>query len=93
MRFSFNFVKKFLNVETSPEELAAILTMAGMEVESLEKQGSDWIFDIEVTTNRYDWLSIIGITREISACLHKSCKIQLAKIVKTPRLKERKVII
>ena len=29
--------------------------------------GSDTVFDIEVTPNRPDWLSIIGIAREISA--------------------------
>ena len=69
MRFSLNFVKDFLKINTSPVKLASVLTMAGMEVERLQKLGDDWIFDIEVTTNRYDWLSILGIAKEISAIL------------------------
>jgi len=75
MRFSLNFIQEFLKVDTSPKELASLLTMAGMEVEGLEKEGSDWIFDIEVTTNRYDWLSILGISREIAAITGKKLKV------------------
>ena len=29
--------------------------------------GADTVFDIEVTPNRPDWLSVIGIAREVSA--------------------------
>ena len=47
MRFSLNFIKEFLAINISPKELASSLTMAGMEVEHLEKIGSDWVFDIE----------------------------------------------
>jgi len=83
MRFSLNFIQEFLKVDIPPEELASLLTMAGMEVECLEKEASDWIFDVEVTTNRYDWLSILGIAREIAAVLGKRLKISYPKIVKT----------
>ena len=61
MRFSLNFVKEFLKPGVPPQRLASLMTMAGMEVEGLEKKGNDWALDIEVTTNRYDWLSIVGI--------------------------------
>ena len=71
MRFSLNFIKEFLEVKVSPNKLAHQLTMVGMEVENFEKVGNDWIFDIEVTSNRYDWLSILGIVREIAPFAHK----------------------
>ena len=93
MRFSLNFVKEFLDVKISAGDLADKLTMAGMEVEYLAKVGNDWVFDIEVTTNRYDWLSIVGIAREIAACLHRRVKITYPKIRKTPRLNTPKIII
>ncbi|UCG34647.1 MAG: phenylalanine--tRNA ligase subunit beta [Candidatus Omnitrophota bacterium] len=93
MRFSLNFVKELLPLDVSAQELASRLTMAGMEVEFLARAGKDWVFDVEVTTNRYDWLSVVGITREIAACLHKKANIKYPKVVKRPILKERKVII
>ena len=93
MRFSLNFVKELLPLDIAAQDLASRLTMAGMEVEFLAKTGKDWVFDVEVTTNRYDWLSIVGITREIAACLHKKANIKYPKIVKKPVLSERKVII
>ena len=67
MRFSLNFVKEFLEVKITPEKLARVLTMAGAEVEGVELTGNDFVFDIEVTSNRYAWLSILGIAREIAA--------------------------
>jgi phenylalanyl-tRNA synthetase beta chain len=93
MRFSLNFVREFLKVDLAPEELASLLTMSGMEVEHFEKIGDDWAFDIEVTSNRYDWLSIIGIAREIAACLHKKLKVSYPGVIKTPLLTEREIII
>jgi phenylalanyl-tRNA synthetase beta chain len=36
--------------------------------------GTDTVFDIEVTPNRPDWLSVIGIAREISALTGNSVK-------------------
>jgi len=93
MRFSLNFIQEFLKVDIQPQELASLLTMAGMEVESLEKQTSDWIFDIEVTTNRYDWLSILGISREIAAILGKKLKINYPALITKPSLTSRDIII
>ncbi|MCM8823852.1 MAG: phenylalanine--tRNA ligase subunit beta [Candidatus Omnitrophica bacterium] len=82
-----------MNINIYPQELSSLLTMAGMEVERLESKGKDWIFEIEVTANRYDWLSIIGIAREISVCLNKKLKLNYPKIKNKPRLKKRKIII
>ena len=37
--------------------------------------GSDTVFDIEVTPNRPDWLSVIGIAREVSALTGKALRL------------------
>ena len=73
MKATYNWLKDYLDINLSPEELAERLTMAGLEVTSLEKTGSrDWVMDFEITTNRPDWLSIIGIAREAGAIIDRS---------------------
>ena len=100
MRFSLNFIKEFLDIDADTEKLVEILTQAGMEVEHYQKAGNDWIFDIEVTTNRYDWLSLVGIAREIAACLpagqagvHKRFSLPSVKLVKKPLLVSPRIVI
>ncbi|MCP4653055.1 MAG: phenylalanine--tRNA ligase subunit beta [Candidatus Omnitrophica bacterium] len=93
MRFSLNFIKEFLELKVPAKELATTLTMAGMEVEHLEKIGDDWALDIEITTNRYDWLSVLGVAREIGASTDKKLKVKYLKVDKKPIEKKRKIII
>jgi len=73
MKFTFNWLKEFVKVTAGPAELAKLLTMAGLEVESLvpqreaESNAEDWLFEIAVTPNRGDCLGIAGIAREVAA--------------------------
>lgn len=69
MRASYNWLKEFVDFKLPPKELAHLLTMAGLEVEATEEKESDTVFDIGITPNRPDCLSIRGIAREISAIL------------------------
>jgi len=48
--------------------------MAGLEVTSLGKQEDDWVFEIEITSNRPDWLSVTGVAREIAALTNSRFK-------------------
>ncbi len=75
MRVTYSWLKSYVDLNIQPEKLGALLTMAGLAVESIEKQGSDYLFEIEVTANRPDWLSLIGVAREISAITGKKLKI------------------
>jgi phenylalanyl-tRNA synthetase beta chain len=93
MRFSLNFIREFLKVETSAEELASLLTMVGLEVEHFEKCADDWVFDVEVTSNRYDWLSMLGIGREVASCLGVPLEVKYPPIVKKPGFDEKKILI
>jgi len=43
--------------------------LCGPSVERLSKVDGDWIYDIEVTTNRVDMMSVTGIAREAAAIL------------------------
>lgn len=67
MKISYSWIKEFIDVKISPEKLADKLSMAGLSVATLERVADDWVYDIEVTSNRPDWLSVRGIVREIAA--------------------------
>jgi phenylalanyl-tRNA synthetase beta chain len=69
MKASYNWLKEFVPFDVPPKELAHTLTMAGFEVEAIEQIDNDVIFDIGITPNRPDCLSIRGIARELSAIL------------------------
>lgn len=75
MKISLNWLKDYVSVLTGAKDLAGQLTMAGLEVESAEKVGTaDTVFEIEVTPNRADCLSIIGVAREVAAITGKALK-------------------
>jgi phenylalanyl-tRNA synthetase beta chain len=73
MKFTFNWLKEFVTFRASPQKLAEMLTMAGLEVESVtalrepEADREDWLFEVGVTPNRGDCLGITGLAREVSA--------------------------
>src|SRR5438093_1147203 len=75
MKFTFNWLKEFVTLKVAPEKLAELLTMAGIEVESLTSlrepgtSQEDWLFEIAVTPNRGDCLGIAGVAREVSALI------------------------
>jgi len=52
--------------------------MAGLEVTSLEEKGHDFVFEIEVTSNRPDCLSVVGIAREVAAITNSKLKLPQA---------------
>jgi len=67
MKVTYNWIKDFVEVDISPEQLADKLTMAGIEVKAVEPRDGDFVFEIEITSNRPDWLSVLGIAREVAA--------------------------
>ncbi|MBI4387630.1 MAG: phenylalanine--tRNA ligase subunit beta [Candidatus Omnitrophica bacterium] len=67
MKLSWNWLKDYVIVKKSPEEIAERLTMTGLEVKRVEKIGRDFLLETEVTSNRPDLLSHIGVAREIAA--------------------------
>ena len=75
MKFSWLFLSEFITIAISPDELAERLTLAGLEVVSIEKHGKDVTFEVEVTANRPDLLSMIGIAHEVGALLGKKPKL------------------
>lgn len=99
MKFTFNWLKEFVDFTGGAEELSKLLTGAGLEVESLtplkepDSQRDDCLFEIGVTPNRGDCLGLIGIAREVSALTGAASKFPVvAASKKDPRVAKRVAI-
>ena len=79
MLVSWNWLKDYVPLAMSPDELAQRLAMAGLNHESTERAGDDWCIDLEVTSNRPDWLGHLGIAREVSVLWQQPLKIPRAQ--------------
>ncbi|MFQ3573479.1 MAG: phenylalanine--tRNA ligase subunit beta, partial [Thermodesulfovibrionales bacterium] len=71
MKVLLSWLREFVDFSDKPESLAHRLTMVGLEVEGLEYHPNDVVLDVNVTPNRPDCLSVLGIAREISAIYGK----------------------
>ena len=67
MKVTYNWLKDFVKIKIGAKALAKELTNVGLEVVSLEAAQGDFIFEIEITSNRPDWLSVLGVAREVAA--------------------------
>ena len=71
MQFSKNWLKDFIDIDLSTETICSQLTMAGLEVDGYEDvtskiTGKDSIIKLDITPNRGDCFSILGVARELS---------------------------
>jgi phenylalanyl-tRNA synthetase beta chain len=67
MKVVYNWLKDFVDVPATVQELAARLALHGTNVASVEPQPLGGVIDAEVTSNRPDCLGVYGIAREVSA--------------------------
>ncbi|MDA8168767.1 MAG: phenylalanine--tRNA ligase subunit beta [Nitrospiraceae bacterium] len=74
MRVSLDWLSEFITLDKPAEEIADILTMAGLEVEAIELADDDLILEVNVTPNRGDCLSLLGIARELAVLTGKPLK-------------------
>ena len=59
MRLVLSWLREFVDVKASPEDVATTLALRGFEVASIESLGGDdAVIDFEVTANRPDALSL-----------------------------------
>jgi phenylalanyl-tRNA synthetase beta chain len=80
MRISYDWLREYIDTKIRTENISSILTMAGHEVVAVEERENDSILEIEVTPNRPDCLSYIGLAREVSAVTKKRLKLPTAHI-------------
>jgi phenylalanyl-tRNA synthetase beta chain len=64
MKISYEWLGELVDLKAGPRELADKMTMVGFAVDSVESFGDDHILDFDLTSNRPDALSHLGIARE-----------------------------
>ncbi|MCX6725818.1 MAG: phenylalanine--tRNA ligase subunit beta [Candidatus Shapirobacteria bacterium] len=64
-----SWLKEYLKTKASAKEIAKYLSLCSQSVEKLTQINNDWLYEIEITTNRPDCFSVYGIARELSAIL------------------------
>src|SRR5579863_9555496 len=67
MKVVYSWLKDFVEVAGTPQELASRLALSGTNVASVEARPLGGVIDAEVTSNRPDCLGVYGIAREVAA--------------------------
>jgi len=64
-----SWLREYLETEGSPSDIQRCLSLCGPSVERINKTSDDFIYEIEITSNRVDMASVYGIAREAAAIL------------------------
>ena len=64
-----SWMREYLDTPAKPGDIAKYISLCGPSVERIEKVTGDYIYHVEITTNRIDSVSIYGFAREVSAIL------------------------
>lgn len=63
------WLRDHIKTSAKPDDIAKYLSLSSVSVERVEKVNNDYLYDIEITTNRVDLMSAVGLARELSAVL------------------------
>ena len=66
MNISYNWLRELTDTALAPREVAERLTMVGLAVDTVHEAGDDFILEFDITSNRPDCLSHLGVARELS---------------------------
>ena len=69
IKITYNWLLDYLDTDATPYEMQKYLSLCGPSIEKVYKTDNDYIFDIEITTNRIDTASVIGVAQEAQAIL------------------------
>jgi phenylalanyl-tRNA synthetase beta chain len=80
MKISLNWLSDFLPGQLDAPAFADALTHAGLPVETIDDVVGDTVIDVEVTSNRPDCLSHVGVARELAAILARDFQERRASV-------------
>jgi len=64
-----SWLREYLKTKATPKQLKDCLSLCGPSIERINTIGKDIVYDIEVTSNRPDMMSVSGVAREASVIL------------------------
>jgi phenylalanyl-tRNA synthetase beta chain len=74
MIVSWNWLTEYVRLDLPVDDLTDRLALAGLNHESTEDVGGDLAIDLEITSNRPDCLSHLGVAREIGVLLGRAAR-------------------
>src|SRR5690242_3773299 len=67
-----SWLREYLKTPATPKKIAEQLSLTSVSVERIEPFKNDFVYDIEVTTNRPDLMSVVAIAQEAATVLPQS---------------------
>lgn len=80
MKISYRWLGELVESGLEARVLAERLTMAGLAVDAVEQAGDDEILDFDLTSNRPDCLSHLGIAREVAAITGRQLRLPVVDL-------------
>ncbi|HYK08501.1 MAG TPA: phenylalanine--tRNA ligase subunit beta, partial [Candidatus Eisenbacteria bacterium] len=62
-------LREHLQTDAKPKDIAKALSLSSASIERVEELGKDFVYSVEITTNRPDMVSVYGLAREAAAVL------------------------
>ena len=72
-----SWLREYLVTKLPPAEIARVASLHGPSFEHLSTVEGEVVYDIEVTTNRPDLMSVQGLARELAAIMPQECQLRL----------------
>lgn len=66
-----HWLREYLKTKATPGQIKEYLSLCGPSIERIYGTGDETVYDVEVTGNRPDTMSVIGVAREAAAILPK----------------------
>lgn len=65
-----SWLREHLNTKATSKQIGDVLSLTSVAVDKIEELGRDHLYNIEVTTNRPDLMSVVGLAREATVALN-----------------------
>jgi phenylalanyl-tRNA synthetase beta chain len=78
------WLRQYLKTDVTPKEFKDRVSLSGVSVERIYGEPGHEVYDIEVTTNRVDCMSVVGIAREAGAILDSDARYRAPEIAPLP---------
>lgn len=88
IKITHSWLLEYLDTDATPVEIQKYLSLCGPSIEHVEEANGEIIYDIEITSNRIDTASVLGIAREAATILPMFGKRAILKkrLLKTPQV-------
>ncbi|MBI3956269.1 phenylalanine--tRNA ligase subunit beta [Candidatus Gottesmanbacteria bacterium] len=64
-----SWLREYLETKATPKQIKEYLSLCGPSVERIHEESGEVVYDVEITTNRPDSMSVVGVAREAAAIL------------------------